>query len=610
MKRHWLLVLSLCLVSCHGRQRTFEDGETSSLGAFLGLPDAKAKVLEIDLSHGVPETFEGALVPVPAKRTYLGLVRALDAAAQDAALSGVFVRIGGTELGWARSEEIGRLLGAIRAKGKPVVCHAHGLGNAGTLLTALGCDKIWLSPAGGVEAVGIAAQVLYLRRAFDRFKVRADFVHIGEYKSAAEGFTREGPSDEAKRDLTQTLSALREAWLNEAGKRKQTKERAVLEQGPYGAEDARSRGLVDAVGYESEAKADAEQRGGASKTTPAFGPAATSGEFDLAEVVREIAGADDRSGGRPRIAVVPAVGAIAMTGGGMFETSGISERALGKVLRRLAKDDSVKAVVLRIDSPGGSALASDLLWHELKRLKEKKPIVASVGDMAASGGYYLACAANRVIAERTSIVGSIGVVGGKLTFDEALADFGVNAVTFPANPDPALGSRAAYMSALTPWDDATRERIRLTMTEVYELFLKRVAVGRGKSVADIRKIAEGRIYGGVRGKEIGLVDELGGLSRALGAARELASLDAGTPVTLEGAGETLVEMLFGAPDEQGAESRVLDAASLAKRLSAVQAQNAALARVVPPSLQRHLASFEPLTRERTVTALPFALGLD
>ncbi|MGC4064492.1 MAG: S49 family peptidase [Polyangiaceae bacterium] len=196
--------------------------------------------------------------------------------------------------------------------------------------------------------------------------------------------------------------------------------------------------------------------------------------------------------------------------------------------------------MLRIDSPGGSALASDLMWSRLRELGKRKPIVTSVGSMAASGGYYLACAADHIIAEPTSIVGSIGVVGGKIVFGPALEPYGVYTVTLSPGPDE---NRAVYESPLSPWDEGTRARVYDQMHDVYELFVSRVAEGRKRPKERIFAVAEGRIFSGKQGLENGLVDQLGGLAEALKWARERAGLDAAAPVTVEGASDGLLSAL-------------------------------------------------------------------
>jgi protease-4 len=259
--------------------------------------------------------------------------------------------------------------------------------------------------------------------------------------------------------------------------------------------------------------------------------------------------------------------------------------------------------VIRIDSPGGSALASDLLWHELMQLREKKPLIASLAGTAASGGYYMACAATRILAERTSIIGSIGVVGGKIVFGEALDQLGVSSVTFPAAKEPAAAARAAYLSPLTEWDEPTREAVRAQMSAIYELFLQRVSRGRDLPVEEVRKIAEGRIWSGEQGLEIKLIDGFGGLSEAIALAKQQAGLEDDVEVKVEGGAEGLLELL-GVDSDDSDESTLR--AALARVRSAAPGPFDSLAEPWRP----YAGSLAPLLgRERVLTAVPFALQI-
>jgi protease-4 len=292
---------------------------------------------------------------------------------------------------------------------------------------------------------------------------------------------------------------------------------------------------------------------------------------------------------------------------GMFSDTGIVARSMQRTIRKLAADDSVKAVVLRIDSPGGSALASDLLWHELRALKEKKPLITSVAGMAASGGYYMACASTKIVAERTSIVGSIGVVGGKIVVDDALEDLGIHAETFPASKAEGAAARAAYLSPFEGWDEATREKVRRQMSQIYELFLARVSEGRAVPVEVIRAVAEGRIWSGTQGQRLGLVDELGGLGRSLDIARKLANLDADAPIRIEGGGATFIEAFLGGGDDEDDEDD--EASAVAKAVKGAEPKASLLKEIGAP-LRPFVASFAPLLGgESIVTALPFGVLL-
>jgi protease-4 len=333
-----------------------------------------------------------------------------------------------------------------------------------------------------------------------------------------------------------------------------------------------------------------------------FGPGAEEQGGDLEDVVRAIAGEGGDTG---PVALVRASGSISMTAGGngiLGGRGGIVERDFDREIRKLEKDEDVKSVVVRIDSPGGSALASDLMWHHLMRLRKKKPLVFSVGDMAASGGYYLASSADYIFAEPMSIVGSIGVVGGKIGAGDALEKIGVHAETFPANMQrPGAAARAAYESPFMKWDDPTRARVLETMTAVYELFVSRVAEGRstrGRTIGrdKVAESAEGRIFSGREGKARGLVDELGGLEAAIAKARELAELPGDAHVATVAPKGGFIDAI----DPPGAaEERV--------RAAAGTSPMATLDRVAP-DLVPFVASVAPLAEgEHAVVAVPYAL---
>ncbi|HEX3774658.1 MAG TPA: signal peptide peptidase SppA [Polyangiaceae bacterium] len=601
LRRACALLLPFALFGC-ARPRHYEAGEPNSSAPKGDEP----RLVELDLSAGAPETIDsGTLFHLSAGQSYSGLVRSIERAAKDDKVRGVFVRLGEASFDLAESEELSALLAKVHAKGKPVICHAHELNNASALLTERGCSKIWLSPAGEVSTIGIAAQMVYFHGIFEKLKVQVDFLHMGKFKSGAEPLTREGPSEEARTSLVETLAAIRGAWLSESNEaRKNDSLPNALEHGPWSAGEAREHGLIDEIGFESEALEAAKKEAKVSASEVSFGPRAKSGGgLDIGELVRMLAGSSSSSSGKPHIAVVPAEGAITMEPGGPLQQGGITARALGKTLRRMQHDDSVKAVVLRIDSPGGSPLASDLIWHEMMELRKKKPIFVSVGNMAASGGYYIACAGQRIFADRASIVGSIGVFGGKINVAPALEQFGIHAETFAASPEPGAAERAAFNSPLTSWDDPTRERVRLQMQGIYDLFIARVAHGRKMEVDKVRASAEGHIWSGDQGLERGLIDEIGGLSDAIAAARKAAHLADDAPVSVEGGRESLLDSLLLGDDASDA-----DAAEAFKRLS--EAPSARLLAELPVELRPVLSGFAPLAEhEHVAVALPFALSI-
>lgn len=568
-------------------------------------------VVELDLSHGLSEKpAQFSLLSGAGAPTYADLVQTIASASKDRRTHGFLLRLGEGSVSWAQAEELGRLLGALKPE-QPVVCHAHGYSNTTLLFALTACDRVWLSPAGEVASVGIAGQMLYLKRLLDRFKVKADFLHMGRYKSAAETFTEDGPTAPARESLESVLSSLRQTWIDgltasRAGAAIQKDGREIqklVEYGPWSPEDALKNGLVDAIGYLSEARDDAKSRAQVEEVETSFGLQARRDAGDeLAQLLRFIAGTSRSDHSGDKVVVLPTAGGISMSGGGVVGGEGIAAESLTKTLRRLRDNESVKAVVLRIDSPGGSALASDLIWHELMLLREKKPLIASLAGTAASGGYYMACAATRILAERTSIIGSIGVVGGKIVFGPALDDLGVTGVTIPASKEPGAGTRAAYLSPLIPWDDPTRESVRAQMASIYELFLQRVAKGRALPVDDVRKIAEGRIWSGAQGLEIKLIDALGGLSEAIVLAKKEADLDESTEVKIDGGSEGLLEMLDLQPDS--------DESSIRAALARVRAAAPGPFDSLTEPLRPYATSLAPLLgREHVLTAMPFAIEI-
>lgn len=578
-------------VCCHGRPPGVERSRPLEV-----LDDTERNVV-IDLNTSTPETqAAGGLFPLPVERTFAGLVAALDNQARVPA-PGYLVRLGESVFDWAQTEELGRLLGKLRGPEHPVVCHAHTLSNTTAWLALTGCDELWLSPAGSVDTVGIGGQAIYIKRLLERFEVKADFLHVGRYKSAAEMFTEDGPTPEARESLESVLGSLREVWLSSA--REQSTDSALvgaLEAGPWVPKSALSVGLIDRIGYESEARQSLIEKSEVTGFAPLLRALEDKGAaIDASQVLHLLTGVSDSVHGA-HVAVLPAQGGITMGSSDGFSEEGIGARELTKVIRELKDDSQVKAVVLRIDSPGGSALASDLLWHELMELRRKKPLIASLGNVAASGGYYLACAAQRVLAERTSIVGSIGVVGGKLVLNETLDQWGISAHTFAAKPGEGAQQRAAYLSPLMPWDEPTRQRVLEQMEGIYELFLQRVAEGRGLPVDAIRPHAEGRIWSGVQGKERGLVDEFGGLQQAVLVAKERAGLPADAPVVVKGAAPGLLEFL--GLDDGSEDDEVAQAA-----LGRLQALGPELMKQAPAELRSHVQSLLPLFSGERVLAI-------
>ncbi|MBX7197532.1 MAG: S49 family peptidase [Sandaracinaceae bacterium] len=525
---------------CRGRPRSWDVPTETERPRSSG-----AAVLEFDLSAGAPETAKGGVLAIPSRHTFDALVASLHQASKRKDLKGVFVAFGAAPLGWARAHEVADALEAIRNQKVPVLCHADAWDNGTYAAAARGCDTIAMSPGGEVELTGPAATITYARELLvDKLKAQVDILQVGKFKGAAEPLTRDGPSEEFRTSLDGALGAIRASYQAALAARQAG---ALMGQGPFVGPEAKDKKLVDLLVDRKAARDEIKKKAGDAPVQVAFG-AGESGppKLGLLDFVRLLSQPTGEATARPHVRLVRLHGEISLggegSGGLLGGSSGIVARRVVERAHALAEDARVKAVVLRIDSPGGSALGSDLAWIALKELRDKKPVIVSIGEMAASGGYYLACTGTRVFAEPESIVGSIGVVGGKIAFGGTLAQVGVHTASFG---DP----RAAQMTSLTePWDDATRARLLETMRGIYKLFLERVGAGRGRAPESFDPAVEGRVFGGARAKELGLIDELGGLSAALDAAKKAANLDETAPIVVDDA-SSFFEMLTGDDDD-------------------------------------------------------------
>lgn len=606
-------ILTTCVVSsvvllasgCDGRSRS-SDGEDKP-----GL-SGRGHVAVVNLSQGAAENpISAGLFPAPTGQTFYNLLDSLDEIQKDDKSQSVFVRLRGNQFGFARSKEIGDRLARLKKK-KPVVCHTHEIENATFWMLNRGCSEIWVSAAGSVPTVGIGAELSYLKGAFDKAGIQADMLAMGKYKSGGEALTREGPSEDSLNNLKDTLRDLRQEWLagasEDAQDPKLRKER--VEDGPWSPLRAKELGLVDHVGFEDQALDAAMKLGGTDKEKIAYGYGkAAAQESPAAGLLRLLLGSGERARTKDRIAIVPALGSITMSAGGPFGGGdGITAAAMTKTLERLREDDSVRAIVMRMDSPGGSPLASDLIWREMMLTRKEKPVIVSIGGMSASGGYYIACGATKIVASSTAIVGSIGVFGGKIVLGGALEKMGVNHVPIAASPEDGAAARANHMSALTPWDDATRERVRQSMRRIYDLFVERVAEGRKMPKDEVYATAEGEIFLARTGKKRGLIDEIGGLEHAIEVARKEAKLSDDIPVVVEGAAESILEALFLGPEPAASEIEAALRRYEERRLEAMA--KLALGEQSIANLRPFAAALSPLLEgETVVAALPFAIEI-
>jgi len=451
---------------------------------------------------------------LPRPRCMAHVIEALEFARGDDRLKGVVVRIGRGGIGWGQAVELARAFGALRAAGKRLAIYAEHTGNAGAWLGGL-ADAFWMAPEGQLDLIGVRSDGLFLRRALERIGVRAQVLAAGEYKSAGEVFTRDSLSEPAREAVSAVVDAYFEQLVDGlAAGRAQSAERAAgwIDAGPYLAAQAQEAGIVDALLYPDElpnrlAELAGEPPPEDEERQPKLVAESTYRALRAPRFEFEPLAAPGR-----RIAVVPLVGVIRRADGG--------SRGIAAVLGELARDPAIPAVVLRIDSPGGDVLASDLIARAVSRLAAKKPVVASLGDVAASGGYYVATEAHEIIAEPTSLTGSIGVVMAGLDVEQLLSqiEVGVDGVE--------RGRHARIYDATRRRGSEERALLRAQVERIYASFLERVAARRGLSPQAAAEAARGRVWTGRAALERGLVDSLGGLDLALERARVLAGLPA------------------------------------------------------------------------------------
>jgi protease-4 len=412
---------------------------------------------------------------------------------------------------------------------------------------ASACDRIYLAPPGELFINGLAANVMFFRGSLDKLGVYPDIYQIGEYKSAGDMFTRKDMSDAHREYINSLLDDLFNRYVEAiAIARGKTPEevRAIIDNSPYSALKAKEAGLIDSAGYRDELDKEIKSKLGYKDTD----------ELRLVrgsqyrEVTPESLGLDKGE----RIAVIYATGDI---GSGKSDNSPTGDQSIGsdtlaKALKDAREDKTIKAIVLRVDSPGGSGLASDIIWQAVEAAKHKKPVVVSMSDVAASGGYYISASANKIIAQPSTITGSIGVVGGKPVMRGFYDWIGVS------NEYVLRGKNAGMFRETEKFNPDERAKFEEWIkTTYYTDFVPKVARGRGKEPAFIDLVGQGRVWTGSQGKENGLVDEFGGLDRAVAVAKQLANIPADKEVrrVILPHPQTFLQQLLNAGDSTSTE---------------------------------------------------------
>jgi protease-4 len=363
-------------------------------------------------------------------------------------------------------------------------------------------------PTALLEVTGLSAEVTFFRGTLDKLGVEAQFEGVGKYKNAPNTYTEKGFTEPHREQMSALVDSIFKEYVSAiAESRHMTPEQveALLDEGPYDARSAQKAGLVDELLYQDQLD---ERLKGSDRVTPV-------------RYIRKARGFG--LDGRPKIALIYAVGEIT---GGESQTSPFGGEFMGSdtvaaALKNAREDDDIKAIVLRVDSPGGEGTASEVIWREVELARKEKPVVVSMGDVAASGGYYIAMASDAIVAQPSTITGSIGVFGGKLTLKGLYDKVGVSKEIL------TRGRHSALFSDYRPWSEEERSKIRVLMTDFYRDFVKRAADGRKKTYDEMHALAQGRVWTGTEALNHGLVDDLGGLEVALKVAKQKAKLGDG-----------------------------------------------------------------------------------
>ena len=415
----------------------------------------------------------------------------------------------------AQAQELRDAIRYLRLHGKRVLCHLEE-SRARALYACSAADRILINPAGGIRFAGLKSRRFYYARLLSNLGIHADFVRIGDHKSAPETWTRDSATEVARGDRIELMQEFERYYAGgiATGRNLEVEQlRSTIARGPFTAKEAKAAGLIDAFAFDDQV-GDAVQE-------------LVGSPLRLIKQEDVTPRADSRFGVGPKVALVYANGSIIDGRSRTVPLLGvhtIGSYSFAETLEKIRLDDTIKAVVLRIDSPGGSAMASDVIWREVHLLAAAKPVIVSMGAVAASGGYYIAAPATRIFANPLTITGSIGIYYGKADVAALMKRVGVSSEVVQTSP------RADANDLFRPYTDAEREALKDQISQYYDIFLDRVAQGRGMSKDEVDQVGQGHVWTGEQAVARGLADELGGLRQALDYARRIAKLPRHAPI--------------------------------------------------------------------------------
>jgi protease-4 len=472
--------------------------------------------LEGELPEQPPVTLPIPFLEDQQPMTMIETWQLLRKAAADSRIKALVLEPRELEVGWAKLEELRGSIVTFKKSGKPVYAYLRGAGTK-EYYVATAADRVFMAPEDELDVKGLRAELMFVKGTLDKLGVGLEFEHVGKYKDAPDMFTKTSPSPETLEVENQILDQYYSDIINviaEGRKKQPDAVKTLIDDGPFVGKNALDGGLVDELAFEDEMY-------GKLKDAAKLESIKRVGERDYSKV--EVAGVD----GKTKIAFIVGQGEI--TRGGTNESvgsDGITASGLVKLMRQVENDSSIKGVILRIDSPGGDGIASDDILHAAKSLSAKKPVVISMSDLAASGGYFIAMTGDPVVAYPNTLTGSIGVFFGKVNLKGLFDKVGLATYTLKR------GRFADIDTSTAPLNDEQREKLRREIETFYKGFVERVAAGRKKPYDTVEPLAQGRVWLGAQARQNGLVDELGGVDRAIEMVRDRAKISSSEKIVL------------------------------------------------------------------------------
>ncbi len=490
-------------------------GWTAGVGTSAASPPTRLvpsrDIARLDLGGTAENPTPSLLAPRRTPTRFADLVQTLADLGEDPSVAGVLLRLDGYRGGMARAEEIRAGIAALKEAGTPVFAYLGAGGDNVEYYIAAACDRVWMHPAATLSLTGLSTRMTFYRGSLDKLGVQAQFSRIGIYKSSPEQYTETAPTAPNLQVRNALLDDRHDRWLTAiaAGRQRDPAAmQALVDDGPYPAGLALEKGLVDALVYPDELRDRAREAAG----RPGAGLRRPLEERTASRHWRP-----------PHSIAVIHVDGLINTGRsgrlplGLLEISGSD--TLVDAIERARDDRTIDAIVLRVDSPGGSAFASEEIWRQVALTRGTKPVVVSMASMAASGGYYASCAADHILADPSTLTGSIGVYSGKVSLAGLYDKLGITTIKL------RRGEHAGLYDMDEPWSPSEYRAVERVVDHLYADFIGHVAEGRGADDVDaIDRVARGRVWTGAQALEVGLVDELGGLVRAVEVARELAGI--------------------------------------------------------------------------------------